>query len=154
MWFGHGERRADVAGGQRGEEPLLLLLRGDLGEHVHIALIGCHAVENGGPDRRVSCLLEHRGPEFDRHALAAPLGGHVWSKDSGLLGFGLEVGQDRFVEVVPGMGLGGHDHVADEGACALAQLFDVCWNVAHAVMSPPSAVRIWAVIQSESDDVR
>ena len=43
--LGHAERRADLGAQQRREPPLLLLRRAEVGEHLHVAGVGCGAVE-------------------------------------------------------------------------------------------------------------
>ena len=58
--FGHGERRADVAAGERREELLLLLRVGDVREHVHVALVGRRDVQRRRAEQRVARRLEHR----------------------------------------------------------------------------------------------
>src|SRR5258706_9212918 len=60
-WLGHREGRADLAG-EEWTEPLLLLLRGPVArQHLHVARVGCRAVENlRGEVRSAHHLAERR----------------------------------------------------------------------------------------------
>ena len=82
MRLGHHEGRAHLALDDRAQPFFLLLRRADLGEQVHVAVVGRHAIDGERAEDRARGLLVDRRPGDDRqlHAaeflrrLAAPTG--------------------------------------------------------------------------------
>ena len=84
--LGHGESRAHLAVDDGPEPFVLLRRRAGLGEQVHVAVVGRHAVDRERPEDRTRGLLVDRRPGDDRQphaadipsAIAAPTGPPPW----------------------------------------------------------------------------
>src|SRR5262249_43244707 len=80
--LGHGETRADVAGGQRREITLALGRRGDHPEQVHVALIGSGAIERLRSGDAVARALEDTRHSTRAQAESAELYRDLWGEDA------------------------------------------------------------------------
>ena len=115
--LGHQERRADLARGQRLEEALLLFVRGDLVQQVHVALVGRHAVHGHRAEQRVARGAQHRRGLAMIEAVAAPFLGHLRREQARGPGGGAQFAHQLGARAVwrqPGIGLEGDDDLADE----------------------------------------
>ena len=121
----HGERRAHRARCERAQEALLLLVASDLGEQVHVPLVGRGAVQRGRPEQAVSRLLEHCGLRADVESETPVRARNGRCQQSGRPGGRLQLLPDVVRRSVSRVGralLGGDHDVAHECADTVAKL--------------------------------
>ena len=128
--LGHGEGRADLALDDRLQPLLLLRRRAELLQHVHVAVVGRHAVERERPEQRARRLLVHHRPGDDRQVHAAVFLGRLRRPQAGLLrllAHRLEplLGDVLVLGEILRVGFERQHVLLDEGAHAHAQVLDL-----------------------------
>ena len=126
----HRERRAHFSLDDRLEPFLFLLRRADQLEHVHVAVVGRHAIDRQRAEQATRGFLVDRGPSHYRQVHAAIFLGRLRRPQAGLLRLGAHHGEPVFRnilvlgEIFP-VGLERQHLFLDEGAHAQAEVFDV-----------------------------
>src|SRR5215471_14295846 len=124
-WLGHHEARADLARGKRSQPPLLLVFPGDGLEEVHIAFVGCEAIERDRPQRRVPGGFEHDRLAAMIETEPAPFAAGMWAEKPRLTPQRNKLAPQRLAQPVrslPGVALIGQHFLAHEALGAFLQL--------------------------------
>ena len=134
--LGHAKAGANLAAGQRHQPALLVLLGRHRFEQMHVAFVGCGAIQCQRPEHRVARLFEHHRAADVREPEAAVRGADMRRQQAGATRQRVELAPQlvaRPVRGQPRVLLERNDLLAHElgGSCAQGKVFGAECEVNH-----------------------